>query len=250
MTQATAPVSWNGSRLIRVLTELSGSTVTLSPKQFAGRLGQLVDLADSISISTAHGELQGQVFEPGGASRQAILDEFLRVRRSIMQSVISSCSGQAGPSRVRLPAAMADLPPDAATAYAPYAQFYVAHQRDIDPRVQRLLADTRESVAGLSPRLAQLCTLDEVIGNTLALHRRKFFGAVPRLLARRFEQGFNEHQQAQSGGQSGHVSWPDFHRQFCAEMRGLLLAEIETRLLPVTGLIEAINTEEDHKIDE
>lgn len=229
---------------------MSVSNVTLSPKQFAGRLGQLVDLADSISISSAHAELQRQVFEPGGASRQAIVDEFLRVRRSIMRSVISSCAGQTGASRARLPEAMAELPPDVATAYAPYMKFYVAHQRDIDPRVQRLLADTRESVAGLSPNLAQLCTLDEVVGNTLSLHRRKFFGAVPRLLARRFEQGFNEHKRARSDGQSGPTSWDQFHRQFCAEMRGLLLAEIETRLLPVTGLIEAINTEEDHNTDE
>jgi hypothetical protein len=250
MTQATASVSWNGSRLIRFLTELSVSNVTLSPKQFADRLGQLVDLADSISISTAHARLQRQVFEPSGASRQAILDEFLRVRRSLMQSVINSCAGQAGPSRIRLPAVMEDLPPDVKTAYAPYLKFYAAHQRDMDPRVQRLQADIRESAAGLSPELAQLCSLDEVIGNTLSLHRRKLFGAVPRLLARRFEQGFDAYQQALSGSRSGHASWPDFHRQFCAEMRGLLLAEIETRLLPVTGLIETINTEVDQKIDE
>ena len=33
--------------------------------------------------------------------------------------------------------------------------------------------------------------------------------------------------------------------QFCAQLRELLLAEIETRLLPALGLIEAINQNSD-----
>ena len=250
MTPTTASVSWHGSRLIRCLNDLSRSHVSLSPGQFAGRLGQLVDLADSISISAAHARLHRQAFEPSGAPRQAILDQFLRVRRSMIESVVASCAGQPGASRIRLPAAAEDLPADAATAVAPYMKFYTAHQRDIDPRIQRLHADVRDAAAGLSPELAQLGALDEVMSNTLSLHRRKFFGAVPRLLGRHFRQGFEECRQARSDERPGPRSWRHFHQQSCTEMRGLLLAEVETRLLAVMGLIEAVNTEVDHKIDE
>jgi hypothetical protein len=218
---------------------LSVADVSLSPGQFAGRLGQLVDLADSISISTVHARLNREPFEPTGASRQGILDEFLRARRSMIRSVVASCAGQPGASRIRLPAAATDLPAEAETAVAPYLKFYAAHQRDIDPRIQRLHADVRNAVAGLSPELAQLGALDEVMTNTLSRHRRQFFGAVPRLLRRRIRQGFEECQRTRPDGRTGPTLWGRFQLQVCTEMRALLLAEIETRLLPVIGLIEA-----------
>lgn len=250
MTPTAASVSWHGSRLIRCLNELTVSNVALSPGQFAGRLGQLVDLADSISISAVHARLHRQVFEPAGAPRRAIVDQFLRVRRSLIQSVVASCAGQPGTSRIRLPPAAAELPPDAETAAAPYMKFYAAHQRDIDPRIQRLHADIRAAAAGLSPELAQLGALDEVMTNTLSLHRRKFFSAVPRLLGRRFRQGFEACRRTPPDNRHGAAPWDHFHREICTEMRGLLLAEIETRLLPVIGLIEAVNAEENPDIHE
>ena len=246
----TASATWHGSRLVRCLDELSVADAALSPGQFSRRLGQLVDLADSISISTVHARLHRLPFEPTGASRQGILDEFLRVRRSMIRSVIASCAGQPGASRIRPPAIATDLPAEAETAVAPYLQFYAAHQRDIDPRVQRLHADVRHAAAGLSPELAQLGALDEVMTNTLSRHRRTFFAAVPRLLRRRIRQGLEECQQTRPDSRTGATLWGRFQLQLRSEMRALLLAEIETRLLPVIGLIEAASSEEAHGTNE
>jgi hypothetical protein len=39
------------------------------------------------------------------------------------------------------------------------------------------------------------------------------------------------------------------HKPFCADMQGLLLAEIEARLLPVLGLVEALGTNTDANTD-
>ena len=232
MTQASSQLSLNGSRLIRHLTDLEVPYVARSPRHFAGRLGRLIDLADSISLSTALGKLPAMAFEPVAvAADEPVRERFLSARTSIIQSVIRSFDPGAGIARIKLPPAPpADAPPDEAAAYEPYLRFYRAHQREIDLRVQRVQSQVRAAAAGLSPELARLAALDAVLGETLALHTRKYFAVIPRLLSKHFAQLAGEYPPAES------------HERFCGDMRELLLAEIETRLLPVLGLIEALNT--------
>ena len=230
MTQASSQLSLNGSRLVRCLTELAVTDVEISHSRFAGRLGQLIDLADSITLSSALGKLPTMAFEPAAVETAAVTDKFLGMRTTIMRSVIRSFDPCAGGSRIKLPVPRADSPSDTAAAYEPYLRFYRAHQREFDLRIQRLQLQVREAATGFSPELAQLAALDSVLGDTLALHTRKFFTVIPRLLGKHFEQLAGEYPPM------------ELHEHFCDDMQGLLLAEIETRLLPVLGLIEALNT--------
>ena len=233
MTQASSQLSLNGSRLVRFLTELAVTDVEISHSHFAGRLGQLIDLADSITLSNAHSKLPTMAFEPATVATAAVTDKFLSIRTTIIRSVISSFDPAAGASRIKLPVPRAESPSDTAAAYEPYLRFYRAHQREFDLRIQRLQLQVREAATGLSPELAQLAALDSVLNDTLTLHTRKFFTAIPRLLGKHFEQLAGEYPPM------------ELHERFCDDMQGLLLAEIETRLLPVLGLIEALNTHTD-----
>lgn len=228
MTQASPHLAPSGSRLVRFLTDLDVSATAVSHKHFAQRLGQLIDLADSISISSAHGKLRSMAFESRTVSNEAVQREFLRARTAMMQSVIDSFDTGAGTSRIKLP------PPTAASE--PYLKFYAAHQRQIDLKILRLQAQVRDAVAGLSPGLAQLCALDTALGDTLAVHSRKFFALVPGLLQQYLEPLLDENQDQLA----------PLHERLCAKMQGLLLAEIEARLLPVLGLIEATNEHSDN----
>ncbi len=197
----------------------------------------MIDLADSISLSTALGKLPAMAFEPGadGDGDEPVRERFLSVRTSIIQSVIKSFDPGEGSARIKLPPPPADAPPDAAAAYEPYLRFYRAHQREIDRRVQAVQSQVRAAAAGLAPELARLAALDAALGETLVLHTRKFFAVIPRLLGKHFEQ---------LAGERPPIEW---YERFCGDMRGLLLAEIETRLLPVLGLIEALNTHTDRQ---
>lgn len=235
----------NGTRLVQILAGLrvpdspppqrNAAEGRASAGRFSERLGQLIDLSDSIAISETHGTGAARSFRAGTASAEDITGEFQRVRDSIVRSVTRSCTPGGGPSRIKMPQ-RSDLDFEApATAADPYLKFYSAQQREIAHRVHNLTARIREDVAGLSPAMARLVAVDTALANTLAAHTRQYFAEVPALLARHFEQVLQDNP-----GLPEKVL-----EQFCAQLRELLLAEIETRLLPALGLIEAINQNSD-----
>jgi hypothetical protein len=245
MTQASAQTSINGSRLVRLLSQLAVSDVEVSHKHFAQRLGQLIDLSDSVTLASAHGEIAAMSFEPTEASCEAIAEEFLRVRTALVQSLVKSFVTDANDARIRFPVHQSDGAPDDAKAYERYRNFYSAQQRDIDGKIQRLQNDVRDAASGVSAQLAQLAALDRVVGDTLALHSRKFFAAIPKLLARRYHYLIEQYYQPVSGTEQGPRASLEIHQRLSREMQGLLLTEIEVRLLPVLGIIEALNAEAD-----
>lgn len=241
MTQAAPPVSLNGSRLVRLLSDLSGTTVKPAAGQFTARLGDLIDLSDSISISLAHGKLPPGGFKPGIVSARTAREDIRRIRTSMESAISRSFTPDGRPSRVKLPPLDGPIPRDEQAAREPYLKFYEAHQRDISFRCFNLHAQTREAVAGLSPELARLAALDAALGKTLAVHTREFFAVVPQVLARRFGQLFAQYREKLGEHSEDRDSWAQLHDQFCRNMRALLMAELEARLLPVTGLIESID---------
>ena len=244
MTQATAPVSLNGSRLVRFLSDLSVAGVEVSHKHFAERLGGLIDLSDSISLSTAHGGLSAMAVPAPSADGKAAAGEYLRqefldTHTSAVQFIIKSFVADGAANWLKLPSEETSIASIA--KYDPYLQFYSAHQREMDFKVKRLRADVRTTISDLSPKLAQLSTLDEALEKTLSTHSRKLFAGVPRLLEQRFHFLLVESESSSLGV----ANLGDFYK----EMQGLLLAELEIRLQPVLGLIEALNEEIDTRYE-
>jgi hypothetical protein len=243
MTQALPHVSLGRSRLVRFLTDLSVANTRVSHHKFTERLAQLIDFADSISLSDAHSR-RLDVDTTSVAEFQAdITSEFLRARSGIIQQAMRAFFPGSGPSRNRWPGAEPVPPSSASTAAEPYLRFYAAQQADLDARIRGLHLRTRDAVANLSPRLARLCALDTALNEALVAHSRRFFATVPRLLALRLEVLYDTYQAAQTEEVSPPVSWADTREQYRREAQGLLLAEIEARLLPALGLIEALNEE-------
>ena len=241
MTQAAVAGSLNGSRLVRLLSGLAGAAVEPGPAKFTERLGELIDLSDSISLSLAHGILPTGGFKPGIVSVRVAREDAQRVRSSMEKAVRRSFSPGGSPSRVKLPPADCPSPRDEKAAFEPYLKFYEAHQRDISFRSQNLHAQSREAVAGLSPELARLAALDAALGKTLMVHNREFFGAIPKILQGRFGALFASYVQGLVEQVEDRKLWLQLHEQFCGELQSLLMAEIEARLLPVQGLLESID---------
>jgi len=242
MTQLPLPASASTSRLVRFLSEWIDGEVTAATTGFADRLGQLFDLPDSIKISSALETVPGLRFEPCELSIDALRNEFFNGRASLIRTALRTLAPGSGHTRVRFPAENT-----AATATAtevtdpePYLVFYALLQRDIDFRARTLHAAIRESVAGFSPSLAQLCALDGALNEPLAANNRRLFGAIPGLLEKRFEFLVAEYRLTVPEGQHEPGLWTQSLATLRNDMRGLVLAEIETRLLPTLGLIEAL----------
>lgn len=222
-----------GSRLVRALSDLSLANVATPRRSFALRMGGLIDLSDSISLSATHLNLSSLPFEQAGAGAEAIRRDFLDVRATLIQSVLRSFVPGGNAGRLQLP--LVD-PPAAGDSpdIRPYLRFYAAHQRDMEFRVRNLQDRVRIALSGLSPRLAKLVALESALDQTLVNQHRQSFAAVPALLERRMR-----HLKAQ------HLSGATLLTQCQRDLRSLLLAEIDTRLLPVQGLIEAIDEDQE-----
>jgi hypothetical protein len=157
---------------------------------------------------------------------------------------MKSCSPNSGKAHISLPAPNLALPMDFAAAYAPYRRLYEAHQREMELSIQPLRVNVREAVAKASPSLKKLADLDETLEKILRDRESKLLWKVPVLLRKRFEQLFKEHQQKladaqQADNPAGWAQAGGWLARFCNDMQMVLLAEVELRLQPTMGLIEA-----------
>ncbi len=242
MTQALPQVSLGSSRLVRFLTDLSVSTTQVSHRQFTERLGQLIDFSDSITLSEAHARTLNVDSEDASEFREGITREFLRARSTIVQAAMRSFFPGSGPSRLKWPAP--EPPPAGPTsAAAPYLKFYQQQQGDIDSKVRGLHLRTRTAIAPLSPTLARICAIDEALGDALGGHSRRYLAAISKLLEQRLTFLYQQYRETVDAGAEPESAWENTREQFRREAQGLLLAEVEARLLPALGLIEALNEE-------
>ena len=170
----------------------------------------------------------------------------LQTQAAIVESIVRSFSPDRALSRIKRPVPLETAPTDAAATRDAYVKFYAAHQRQIDLKVQKLQTQVRDAASGLSPRLSQLATLDTVLGDTLTPYSRNALSALPKLVAQRFDHMLNKYNDAQNQPQNPAAQWMQMLNTYLGELQEMLLAETETRLLPILGLIETINEDTYH----
>lgn len=243
MARGSPRTSFDSSRLIRALSDLVSTDAAPPRQSFADRLGQWLDFADAIALFSA---LNGSTDAAGGpatAEHPALRDEFARVRGALLDSINTDGVLTPGKARIRLPAPAWHASTPGAADYLPYHRYYLAHQRDMGAAIAPLRASVRAGLAQRAPALRQLAALDGVLDQALAPRERSLLATVPQLLGRRFEQLHQAHRSA--------LSTPDdparwlqpgaWLHTFCQDMRVVLRAELELRLQPVAGLLEALN---------
>jgi len=250
MTQASShnfanASSLNNSRLIRFLSEISISKIEVTNKHFAEKLGRLIDLSDSVTLSESLRGLPRLRFESGNTQISDIQEDFLLQRSAIVTSIASSFLASPGKVRFKLPRPKVTASIGEATDFAVYQRFYAVHQSEMASKIQILRIDLRQSVAGVSAELAQLAEVDKALGNCLSVHTRNFFAVVPKLLKVRFDYLYDEHKNSAKVDEPVEnwlqpAAWLD---KFYSEMQQFLLAELEVRLQPLLGLVEALNEE-------
>jgi hypothetical protein len=111
--------------------------------------------------------------------------------------------------------------------FASLRAHYIALQRKMLAACGRLRGDLREQVLRAAPAQAQLVALDELMEGMLSPRESALLAAIPALLSKRYA-----HLQAEAAS-----AW---QQAFHAEVRGLLLAELELRFLPIAALQAAL----------
>ena len=252
MTRAFTRTNLHSSRLIRVLNDLALLDAVEPSIAFAEKLGLWLDLNDAITLCAAHNTstARQQTIPSQVASIQpvAIGDALAALQAGFAISITKGSSPKGGKTRMALPSPKLDDPLEIATAYEPYRRYYLAHQRHMDSSVGPLRARVREVLAKASPTLKTLAALDAVFDGVLGEREAKLLAKLPSLLEQRFQQLLKKHQQVlfetqQADDPAGWMKPGGWLVRFCHELQTVLLAELDVRLQPTIGLIEAFNNE-------
>jgi hypothetical protein len=212
--------NFSSSRLVRTLADWTPD-VEASGMDFAERLSLWLNAFDAIGLQAAHQSIRAirtaAPAEPADArSRRSrsVEEDFREVRSTLANAIardpMATAAAQAG--------------------YSVYRQRHLELQRQMEQMIGPLRDHVRQTLSRVSPRLRQLAALDAVLGQVVASREQTVLPTAAALIERRFEQL----RQDQADG------WLDV---FVADWRQALLAELDLRLEPVAGLIEALSNE-------
>lgn len=205
---------FNRSALVRQLAGWLPVSADVPRQDMAERLGEWLNVADAIALHSAHQALPSVTVRratvtTGAADAQA---ELQRLRATLSQSITTP----------------PHPPVDASDAeFAPHHQRCLDHQRRMEMGIDALRGHLRQTLAATSPRLAQLAALDATLDQMLGGREQRLLAGLPAFLKARFE-----HQRQTHPG-----TWPPLFEQ---DLQQALLAELDLRLQPVLGLIEAL----------
>jgi hypothetical protein len=188
---------------------------------FAERLSLWLNAFDAIDLQACHQALKAAATaapaQPSAARRtgtQGVAEDFQRVRAVLAKAIAKD--------------PLALEPPSAEPAYAPYHQRHLELQRQMEQMITALRDHVRQAICRVSPRLRQLAVVDAAFEQVLARREQTLLPAAAALLKRRFEQLRNE-----EGGL----------KAFASHWQEALLAELDLRLEPVAGLVDALTNE-------
>jgi hypothetical protein len=258
MTRALPRAHFNSSRLTRFLTENAMIDAAPVVDDVGPKLGDWLNFRQAIAL---HGVLNpeqqraapapGHLRRSGGMSAEALTRHVDKVRAQLEQSIAQGAPSGSGLTRIEMPPAELGEPIEVKTAYEPYRRFYAAHQRQMETSVQTLRSQVRGQLSKGAPSLQQLATLDAAFENILSEREALLLGKVAKLHEKRFTQALKKHMQQVSNPQAeataeganapwvGAVSPLPWLLPLRQAMRTALLAELDTRLQPVLGLVEA-----------
>lgn len=244
--------------LIRLLERLIELDVPPPNGMFGERLGGWLGWTDAIALS---GALHAVPAATSSAPRSAPACEsaqrdFDRVRGALARSIADDAEPAADGDAQLAPGPATPLGTDGvpAAAFGPYRRRYLARQQSMESGIAALRDRVRTVLAGTSPAMAGLAALDAVMEQALGAHERGLMAMLPALLEKRFERlratqrpmpvarpasdtSVVPDAPAADTSPAGH--WMDL---FCRDMQAVLLAELDTRLQPVEGLLAALRT--------
>lgn len=247
MTRALTRTNFHSSHLIRTLCDLAVLEAGGQESALGEKLGLWIDFADAIALTRVHnaGVQDAPAATPAAADR-SVHDSFAKARAGMEGVIAKSSAPNTGRTRAELSLPSLDLPLDDAKVYTPFRRYHQAHQRDMENNVRSVRAKVRDGVVAQSPRLQQLVALDAAFDSILGEREARLLSTIPSLMEKRFNQLRKAHLQTQPTDDTPAV-WMQpgaWLARFCTELQTVLLAELDLRLQPAVGLLEALHNEQ------
>ena len=257
--------------MTRTRTGAGNRTAAPSKESFTERLGQWLDWTDAITLAaalsreTAVRPLNDRTAGAAiSAPAKTIVDELLQVRNKLADAIVTDGLFKAGHDAVKLPnsrtgAALGvaldgtldmplDMPLEPAPEFSPYRRACQTHQRAMAAVIAPLRGRVRQALTALSPALGRLAALDAVFDEALRDRERQLLSTVPVLLEQHFERLRRAHSTTRFHARAS-LSAADSRSparwlvEYGGDMQQVLLAELDVRLQPIEGMVEAIGHE-------
>lgn len=238
-------MNFSSSKLVRLLNDAAPGGVEASRQDSAERLSQWVGVFDAVTLHAKHQSMkalgeQAPATGAGKAGKVSLQEQFDQVRATLEQSITAkhvAAVDAPSPRAPRLAAfqrqVVAAEALEPVVDFALYRQRYLDQQRKMELMIEPLRAHVQQALTVASPELRQLAALDAMWAQMLEVREQKLLSTVPTMLKQRFDALRKTHQDDAS-----QAPWLD---AFGQELQEVLLAELDTRLQPVWGLIEAFN---------
>ncbi len=248
--------NFSSSGLVRLLGAWGHGDGDVLGADFAQRLSPWLGPFHATALHAAHQSIKAMGQHAGptlSASTAALEEEVQRVytalARGFTASTVTATYSQRADRRWGQPAVVEAVDDAQAQAdYAPHHRRYLDQQHQMEGKIEALRGHVRQAVSRVSAPLRQLAALDAAMEPVLAAHEQKLLSTVPAFLEQRFDTLRQAHQQQLLG--SGREDEPARNLQptgwlavFGRDLQALLLAELNVRMEPVTGLMEALSND-------
>ena len=250
MTRAETRAYLNSSNLTRFLTENGMSEPAPTQEDVGQQLGDWLNFKQAIAL---HGVLSQDALNASSTQSiaapmppEALRRHVEKVRTALEQSISEGAPTGSGLTRIEMPKARLDEPIDLKAAFEPYRRFHAAHQRQMEQVIRPLRSQVRGHMTN-APALKQLAHLDAEFENMLQERETALLGKVTKLFEKRFTQALKQHIKKQNetlhqnlSADLNSLAWLSALHQ---DLKAALLAELDTRLQPTFGLLEAYHQE-------
>ena len=205
---------------------------------------------------------------------EALAQHVDKVRAQLVESITQGAPAGSGLARIDMPAPVLEEPVEIKTAFEPYRRFVAAHQRQMEHTLRNLRAQLRLQLSKRASAGQQLAALDTAFENILAERESALLAKTSKLLEKRFVQALKAQMQLQAQAhqalpaamitetavatvdatddsdptpnntpKANPTSWlMPLHQNLRQTLRQALLAELDTRLQPTLGLLEALTS--------
>jgi len=249
MAPASPRTGLNSSTLIRLLADLRVADVASSKQGLTERLGGWLDWTDAIALSAAlnsAGTARPSVLKSGAQTpAMAAIEELAQLRADLGHAIATDNAFAADKPGLTAPTLTPGAPVGCETDFSSCRRACLAHQRAMEARIGGLRVRVRAALASLSPELGRLAALDAVLDAALSARERQLLAKVPALLEVHAERQGRAQRDAQSAtpepdGQAAGAQPAAWLARVGQDMQAVLLAELDIRLQPVEGMVEAM----------
>lgn len=247
MKRAIAQAPLHSCELLRFLTRQGMVEAGTDIGDVGQRLGDWLNFRQAIALQAFIGQVDDPLALPAKPTARVdatvLRRRFDEVREALEQSILKGTVPALGLARIELPSAELDHPIDPKTAFDPFRRYALGHQRQTDTIIRSLRSQLRGMLYKGTSKEKHLSTLDAIFDNVLTAREARLLGHIPAEFEKRFAKALKQHMkqllQASEADEPAPRTTP-WLGPLRDDLRNALLAELDLRLQPVLGLIEAL----------